>query len=86
MVTYINIAEPYINVLETFNRLLDKHKVYIISHKTNKTYFKSNYNLKNLSNKWLRENIIEKLSYKLQKNIKIFLKKLLIEKLLKLRK
>ena len=74
-----------IYVLETFNRLLDKHKVYIISHKTNKTYFKSNYNLKNLSYKWLRENIIEKLSYKLQKNIKIFFEETIDRKIAKIK-
>tara|TARA_B100000902_G_C27300639_1_gene912574 strand:- start:241 stop:828 length:588 start_codon:yes stop_codon:yes gene_type:complete len=55
---FINFAKPYKYFLE-FEKFAvkNKHKLFIISHKTEYSEFSRKYNLREMSNKWLKKNI-----------------------------
>ena len=58
-------ASPYkdaLNIISLFNKL--KVDVFIVSHKTNKTYFRSKINLKKYSFNWIKKNISKKVLIK----------------------
>ena len=56
--SYAKLSKDAINIISLFNKL--KIDVFIVSHKTNKTYFKSKVNLKEYAFDWIKKNILKK--------------------------